>query len=1530
MTIHTYQGAGWVRDFTQVDDPVVEAIPFNLTIIVPDSTTGFTYSIDGPPSPGDLPTVTLTTGATTIALNDVSIDAFEALGHTVDAAIGQVTWGPSNNVTQVLVIEIDYGTERDFAIFQLGGVALPSLTTLAEVQAFENSITGVEGIPPGGPLSEGATIGYTALPNSTSQTDNPINGTSGNDSLDGTSGNDLINPGTNPLEDTINGSTGDDVIVFTESQGSAFYTVNYSGLTGPITANVDQPSGIANVDKGADGTDRLIDFFTPSTGFGIRLVGTSSADTFNIVSESGSWMSLAGTGGNDTFNIDGTPDDFGIVRLKYSAAAGPINVNLATGVILDGDGGTDQVNVAAGISTRIEIQATSFSDTLVGSDRSERFILGPGNDTLNAGGGDDLVRYDRSGVGAVNVNLQNQTATGTWHGNAFTHSISNIEGIRGSRNDNDLLTGDSNDNSLHGVGGNDTLNGANGDDWLEGGAGDDSIDGGNGFDTAWFSLSQASASITLGAAGEATVTSALGTDVVQRVERLQFSDGQVDLGSAPVVATPTPTSTVHIFDAIVVARDLSQNTDVVTDVQNFESRVALPTTQTTFSYSVIGPTDGGLYEIDLNANDLFTALNAITLASLEASGDTITNLIGNVSWDNGTKTAQVLVTRILDESGDNEVEVIIQLGGDTLPPLNSPADFDAFNAGISGITQITSGPFAPNTPIQFTSVAGLTQTQTPVNPVDGTDGDDTLTGTAGDDLITPYDNASEDVMIGTAGDDIYVLSHISPSGFYSFNYSNLNAPIDLTFNQDWAVFEVDKGVNGTDILLDLNALPSQGTWVSGTSGDDTFNIALETGTWTGLDGLQGNDTFNIGGTASMEGVVRLNYAHAANGISANLGTGVISDGRGGTDQLNYDPASGMVIELHGSAHADTITGSSRNERFILRQGNDTLDAGDGRDILRYDRSGVGAVSVSLLAGVATGTWDGDAFTHDISGIEDLRGSRTGADTLIGDNGRNTIFGRGGNDTLQGEGENDWLVGEDGDDSLLGGSGNDTLLGGAGDDILDGGSGTGDEAQIHVNRAGATLVRAGNQVTVTSAEGTDILSDIEFIWFTDDYVDVSTLLDTSTSFTPTSGDDSLTGTSGNDTIDGLAGNDTILGEDGNDSLIGGEGDDVFINNIGEDTLIGGPGNDSLIVDVSQVLNGTYTVRVDLLNGQLFAFEFPTIGADSLDSIENFRLIGEVDVDVLGNTDANEIITGQGNDTLNGWSGDDTLNGGGGDDLLIGGHGSDVIIVDSTGDRVAESRKWTGHDTVMSSVDFRMGSKHIEDLELTGTARIGAGNGLMNTITGNDADNILDGGRNVDTMIGGLGDDTYLIRAPGDTAIEQFNEGIDAVRAYRSYALEAHVEKLFMQNVFTRDGDPTNLNGIGNGLGNTIVGTPYANTIVGREGNDVLKGQAGDDTFVFDRDIGPNNVDRIIDFEVNGDDDTLKFKATALGGGVGAGVLSADDFATGTAAADASDRFIFDQASGQLWYDADGSGVGAQVLVSTFEQNAVVDADDILIF
>jgi Ca2+-binding RTX toxin-like protein len=92
-----------------------------------------------------------------------------------------------------------------------------------------------------------------------------------------------------------------------------------------------------------------------------------------------------------------------------------------------------------------------------------------------------------------------------------------------------------------------------------------------------------------------------------------------------------------------------------------------------------------------------------------------------------------------------------------------------------------------------------------------------------------------------------------------------------------------------------------------------------------------------------------------------------------------------------------------------------------------------------------------------------------------------------------------------------------------------------------------------------------------------------------------------------------------------------------------------------------------------------------------------------------------------------------------------------------------------------------------------------------------------------------------------------------------------------------------------------------------------------------------VDRIIDFNTNEENegDKLLMKGSEFGN-MAAGALAESQFVVGTSAVDANDRFIFDQAAGRLWFDADGSGADDQVLIATFDQNALVTASDIEIF
>jgi Ca2+-binding RTX toxin-like protein len=235
---------------------------------------------------------------------------------------------------------------------------------------------------------------------------------------------------------------------------------------------------------------------------------------------------------------------------------------------------------------------------------------------------------------------------------------------------------------------------------------------------------------------------------------------------------------------------------------------------------------------------------------------------------------------------------------------------------------------------------------------------------------------------------------------------------------------------------------------------------------------------------------------------------------------------------------------------------------------------------------------------------------------------------------------------------------------------------------------------------------------------------------------TSGAEELSGTAGAELIEAFSGDDTIFGLGGADDIFAGDGDDDVIVKVSEGLgwdLHGGPDFDRLIFG-DRFDRGTHNVTVNMTSGKvivdgqlpdvtntIFAFEdilvqdlgvWTIYGSHRGERIQATQaemvitaLSGD---DTVSSGEGNDIVYGGhgndningslGNDTIYGGDGDDTISGYLGDDLLVGGPGSDLLFVYEETDRVAESRNWAGHDTVMAFVDFRMGRKHIEDLEL----------------------------------------------------------------------------------------------------------------------------------------------------------------------------------------------------------------------------------------
>src|SRR5205085_12308054 len=141
------------------------------------------------------------------------------------------------------------------------------------------------------------------------------------------------------------------------------------------------------------------------------------------------------------------------------------------------------------------------------------------------------------------------------------------------------------------------------------------------------------------------------------------------------------------------------------------------------------------------------------------------------------------------------------------------------------------------------------------------------------------------------------------------------------------------------------------------------------------------------------------------------------------------------------------------------------------------------------------------------------------------------------------------------------------------------------------------------------------------------------------------------------------------------------------------------------------------------------------------------------------------------------------------------------------------------------------------------------------------------------------------------------------------------------------DTTALNLVGSSIANIINGNDGANWLDGRGGNDILTGFGGADTYKFATALGASNIDTIIGFVTGSDRIALDHAIFAAAGPVGA--LNANAFFAGTAAHDADDRIIYNQATGALLYDADGNGAGAAVQFATLSGSPTLVASDFMV-
>jgi Ca2+-binding RTX toxin-like protein len=660
----------------------------------------------------------------------------------------------------------------------------------------------------------------------------------------------------------------------------------------------------------------------------------------------------------------------------------------------------------------------------------------------------------------------------------------------------------------------------------------------------------------------------------------------------------------------------------------------------------------------------------------------------------------------------------------------------------------------------------------------------------------------------------------------------------------------------------------------------------------------GTDTI----TGGFEGV---NHSLAQN-IFAYEGSDIVYGGSnnnliyGGNNQ---DTISGTQSDgndqLFGEGGNDTIYGQMGNDLIEGGTGADVLNGGNGIDTLSYANSSA-AVVVSLRTNTVSG---GDATGDTIAEFENILGSANN-DTLIGNSSDNSIDGGGGDDVILARGGNDTIIGGLGDDVAIF-EGNRSLF----NITWDSANSRFNVIRTSNNEtdtvAGVEYLVFDDQVLTlnnvagnfaTTAAGTYAGGRLVVATAGDDGV---TLWGPNMVYVGMGGRDNVTGTSGIDFIIGGAGDDNFSGSGGEDYIAGGDGWDyisygssaspvnlnfstgVFSGGdatgdilLGIESVMGTSGNDTIVgyTNIGMAISGGGgTDTITSAGGDIYVEG--GVGGDNLtagagwDRLEYWNSSAGVNVNLITNTvsggdAAGDVLSGT-FDAVRGSSSADVIISGSGDQYLEGNGGNDEVRSGAGNDIVFGGVAWdsanTGNDTLIGE----------------------AGDDQLN---GQDGDDILYGGSGNDSVVGGTGTDAAIFSGNRATYTITWDSGNSryTVAGTDGSDTVASVEHLVFDDlVLTLDnvGGFTTTAAGSYASGRLVVGTTGIDSLTvaasgaiyaGLAGADALVGTTGTDFIFGGADNDSLNGSSGDDFLFSGDgDDTLSGAAGAdyLDGGAG---------------------------------------------------------------
>ncbi|WP_445535174.1 putative Ig domain-containing protein [Acinetobacter sp. G18] len=1122
---------------------------------------------------------------------------------------------------------------------------------------------------------------------------------------------------------------------------------------------------------------------------------------------------------------------------------------------IHGDDGNDEINGDGGDD---EIYGDKGNDRVSG-DNSALDSQYHGNDKIYGGLGDDLLWGDGGsdiiygGVGSDYIEGDNTQLDGQYHGDDTLYGDAGNDNIHGDGGSDILYGGDGDDHlvgdvtddrtsdgndQLYGGSGKDSLLGFDGNDILDGGAGDDIIYGGKGNDTF---ISNEGNDQLAGGEGNDTYHIQVRDSEINILdssgENHFYLEGNFNLSNINIY---------HYNNAVsLISPTISQDPDAVLPqfkLTFFDDSETQPTidggivtdeygNNVTGGYNQYLHFNRNEYNINTNLNNTIQNDYVIHLDTYLKEREGLSYKILNTSW-HGIQGLYLIFTNsyikddnlIYENSDLSDIVDIQQIRNNVV----SYGQYQANEYHLLGGNDQTTGSESEDIVyggIGDDTIKGLGGS----DQLFGDEGDDRLEGNTGNDFISG--GTGNDQLFGGEGDDQLE----GGEGDDQLEGGDGNDIIEGGDGND-----IIKGGNGNDIIK------------GGIGNDQLFG-------GVGEDHLEGGEDDD--------------YLEAGDGND-------IIEGGTGNDQLFGDIGRDV---LYGGDGDDKLYGGDDNDILSGGKGNNILEGGNGEDIYLFDIFSQqntiydGDDSILKFNGISSKDVIIEVVKDDLNihynesslvtisnfilkgNIKEIQfDDLTLTKDKLNESITITKLGDGGDNYLGGSAEfNNIMYGGDGNDNLSGGKLLNYLYGGSGNDSFQVNY---SYSQSEFNLFGGLgydsyNLKLGTKTWIEDEDYLGVINVDSQIYFT--------LVGNVFIRSPNSSSAELISQNNGHTEYKYTLNNKPLLQatyDYHSKIFTLMKDDLFIFGLKN---INAASDLSLYKNMNIRIDGEDVYHTNATYSHYLATEFKL--TDFISSIGDVKSIyddGDNIIDGFGNLNnliyagngKNIILTQSGNDTIYSGSGADTIDVGSGNNKVESGDGDDQITIGQGNNYIIAG---AGNDIIRGGRGEVYGGEGNDYISIE-SGDVYGGNG-DDTLVAGKSGNYLDGGDGADHLIGGLGDDIFIVDEQDTYEENDPNGGYDTIYIAKNFDLALNnfeaVTLLGNQNI----------NAYGDEFDNKLIGNSGNNYIDGCAGSDYMQGGMGNDYYVVDTtetiETDDNGVSYIIDGDlvvedVDGGIDTLE--------------------------------------------------------------------------